>query len=86
MRIWPARSSCEPLHGEVHHTRRRASAKGFPELLELSRALRGIITVARRRGAQRPLGPHKVLDADESNDDVNAIDDNDASTHAGKKV
>jgi hypothetical protein len=42
--------------------------------------------VARRRGAQRPLGPHKVLDADESNDDVNAIDDNDASTHAGKKV
>jgi hypothetical protein len=54
--------------------------------LELSRALRGIITVPRRTRAQRPLPPHEVLDADESNDDVNAIDDNDASAKAGKKV
>jgi len=27
-----------------------------------------------------------VLDADKSNDDVNAIDDHDASAKAGKKV
>jgi len=70
----------------VHHTRRRAAAKAFPELLELSRALTGIISVPRRTRTQRPLPPHKVRDADKSNDDVNAIDDDDASAKAGKKV
>jgi hypothetical protein len=42
--------------------------------------------VASGTRAQRPLPPHKVLDAEESYDDVTAIDDNDGSADAGRKV
>jgi hypothetical protein len=42
--------------------------------------------VPRRTRAQRRLAPHKVLDADPSNDDVKAIHDSDASATAGQKV